>query len=482
MNKTLITVVGVLIVIGLFAVFSSAKDPLPIPPEPPERSASRPYHLEFERAARAFTGIGEFDVVRISAVTGALRLANGESAVQTSNVYILVGNRLPDGWQHVGKIAYRPENEGEWRLFELERTTQITFGSTYTRFNNIASTTAADAGMEILYVPERATAATFTETRILIQGVHVDASEPFPDSWSGNIQIVDGYNSTSGQGGTWQIPFDSTSGIGFMPWGRTQESYRSIYYSYYVGNGGPFHSTSLDNGVAWPSEIRRYQASVRRQYRSPAATAIIQLTPNALELLQPPGYISRGDLYVGGFEFQCQDNDAEQDIYRRGTITMLHVRWLFIPYDGSVLRDRCDAGVPPSESEEGAFSSLARISQFRCEDNLPVEVPETSDCPTPSCNAFGNACAREPVSFTCTDTDADAVDPAYAYGQVRVRSSGGGTWTYRDSCTWRDGVFGVSEYSCRENGVAVSSVTECPAGCEWQGGDPYVYIGRCIRA
>ncbi|MBI4406533.1 hypothetical protein HY571_01320 [Candidatus Micrarchaeota archaeon] len=531
MNKTVIALASVVLIIGLFAVLSNAEDP-PIActdtdafnyevrgtvtydaelftdecidenrlrefvcsgnrPKALElncrcsegtcipRRASRPYHLAFEN--QLFSGVlpgsseaMQLDSIAIRALTGTIKLG---SDIETSDAFLLMANRVPEARQHIGKIAYQTE-DGEWQLFDLEITTQTSGDFYYSRFNNIASSTAADAGKEVYYVPERATRPTPEQIPLLIQGAHTDARAPFPDSWNGNIQIVDGYNSESNQGGTWEIPFDNLNSIGLFP-GRLNENFRSVSYNYYVSTE-PVHSTATDWGLAWPADVPGYKASVRRQFRSPAGTAVIELTRNRLELRQPPAYINHGALFVQSFEFQCQDTDAEQDIYRPGRIEMRHAGWTFMPYGSNALRDSCQQGTPPSENEDGAFSSPASLLQFRCgENNLPVEVADVNDCPTSACNALGNACARGPATFTCEDTDAGAANPAYNYGQVRIRS-GGSAWTYGDSCLWRDGVFSVSEYSCGENGVVVSSVVECPAGCEWQGGDPYVYIGRCV--
>ncbi|MBI4406404.1 hypothetical protein HY571_00650 [Candidatus Micrarchaeota archaeon] len=277
--------------------------------------------------------------------------------------------------------------------------------------------------------------------------------------WSGWIELVDGYNSETGQGGTWGIPFHYTDGIGTRRMGN--ENFRSVSYNYYVNGTGPVHADISFSSLAWPFTVPRYQANVRRQFRSPSATTISSLTQNALELRQFPGFMMPGDIYVESFRFQCLDSDPGQDIYRPGSIAMQHANSTYYPYEPSN-RDSCFTSNNPRQ--ESSWTS-----QYLCNTNNLPGYAGSTPCPSRVCNVGRTACERpENVRITCeenvvnlTNINGTARNGNFTVERAFVGETLRHEWLYQNSCASNSAQL---TYSCLANGTVSSQSTPCPAG------------------
>ncbi len=412
-----------------------------------ESTGSQPYQLVFENVNVSLAlpeGEVEYHAIAMRALTGSIRLDIGPWHIDTREAFLLTAT-LVGQRQHIGKIAY--QNETGWQLFELERVNSDNSWAYSTSYSN------GPLDTEIHYVPQRATLPTPQQQIIIIDGRNSQQRQGLYHEWSGNIQLIDSYNSETGQGGTWRVSFNNVNGLGNAP-NNMGEAFRSITYNYYDASNGPLYA-NYQGFPSWSTQ-ERFENYVRNGFNSPSGTFITSLTRNRLELRQTVTSMVPGTNYVERFEFQCIDPDPGQDIYRPGVIAMRHVNRIYYPYYPNPMRDRC------------YYSGIqnASVVQYACQNEIPRGA-EFQNCPNVACNVARTACAPANTQFTCEEV-VDYVNSSgtMSPGRVivwRAPSVGFESVNPASRCV---GNALLTEVYCNGNNPASRQVS-CPNGCNY---------------
>ncbi len=253
-------------------------------------------------------------LLRLLGANNTLRLENG---YQNYFLYVVIDSRdnpLSYTTSYIGRVVYYNYTANQWKTLSLYRDG--------VRYNNILNTTSPRRGFGITYITNNLTNARTPTAQILVSGT-INPGNYF----SGNLQVIDGFNATAfnstlGQGGTWDIPF---SKVGL---GATNNT--SANYLYYDSAVGPQNSCYGPH-CARVSPPISYTANVR-YYNSPAGVMLETFSRTRIQLRETSSPLN-------SFKFTCTDSDPANDPYIAGSVSLANPLNLSSGYAAGY--DRC---------------------------------------------------------------------------------------------------------------------------------------------